>query len=113
MGGKNKMMNFNEGVAMRYGIKEAVIAQHLWELGENIDNADAALKDSRLWVRASASAIKCALPYFSKHQIKDAIMHLRKEHILIKREMNDSRFDRTNWYAFSDYGVDLMEGEYA
>lgn len=107
------MMNFNEGVAMRYGIKEAVIAQHLWELGEDIDNADAALKDSRLWVRASASAIKCALPYFSKHQIKDAIMHLRKEHILIKREMNDSRFDRTNWYAFSDYGADLMEGEYA
>ena len=99
---------------MRYGIKEAVIAQYLWDIGENYnEDSDVTYKDSKLWVRASASAIKCALPYFSKHQIKDAIMHLRKEHILIKREMNDSRFDRTNWYAFSDYGVDLMEEEYA
>ena len=31
----------------------------------------------------------------------------------MKREMNDSRFDRTNWYAFSDHGVQLMEEEYA
>ena len=106
-------MNFNEGVASRYGIREAVVAQHLWELGEDSEFADAVYKDSKLWVRASATAIKCALPYFSKHQIKDAIMHLRKEHILMKREMNDSRFDRTNWYAFSDHGVHLMEEEYA
>ena len=78
------MMNFNEGVASRYGIREAVIAQHLWELGEDTEFADAVYKDSKLWVRASATAIKYALPYFSKHQIKDAIMHLRKEHILMK-----------------------------
>ena len=80
---------------------------------EDTEFTDSVYKDSKLWVRASATAIKCALPYFSKHQIKDAIMHLRKEHILMKREMNDSRFDRTNWYAFSDHGVQLMEEEYA
>ena len=108
------MMNFNEGVALRYGIREAVIAQYLWDIGEDgYDDPNVICKDQRLWVRASATAIKCALPYFSKHQIKDAIMHLRKEHILMKRELNDSRFDRTNWYAFSDHGVDLMEEEYA
>ena len=107
------MKTYNEDLAMRYGVREAIIAQYLWNLGEDTEYEDVVYKDSKLWVRASATAIKCALPYFSKHQIKDAIMHLRKEHFLMKREMNDSRFDRTNWYAFSDHGVQLMEEEYA
>ena len=29
------MKTFSEGVASRYGIKEAVIAQYLWNTGEN------------------------------------------------------------------------------
>ena len=49
------MMNFNEGVASRYGIREAVIAQHLWDLGEDAEFADAVYKDSKLWVRASST----------------------------------------------------------
>ena len=108
------MKTFSEGVASRYGIREAVIAQYIWNTGENYhEDANVTYKDSRLWVRASTTAIACEHPYFSKHQIKDALMHLCKEHFLIKRELNDSRFDRTNWYAFSDHGAELMEGEYA
>lgn len=42
------MMNFNEGVASRYGIKEAVIAQHLWEIGEDTEFTDSVYKDSNV-----------------------------------------------------------------
>ena len=105
------MKAYNENMAVRYGVREAIIAQYLWNLMGSDDHQNVTTEDARLWVRASTTAIKCALPYFSKHQIKDAIMHLRKEHILMKREMNDSRFDRTNWYAFSDHGVKIMRGE--
>ena len=42
------MMNFNEGVASRYGIREAVIAQHLWELGEDTEFTDSVYKDSNV-----------------------------------------------------------------
>ena len=83
------MMNFNEGVASRYGIREAVIAQHLWELGEDSEFADAVYKDSKLWVRASATAIKCALPYFSKHQIKEC--HYASEERTHPYEKGDER----------------------
>ena len=37
---EKKMMNLNEGVASRYGIREAVIAQHLWDIGENTEYED-------------------------------------------------------------------------
>ena len=38
------MMNSNEGVASRYGIREAVVAQHLWELGTSVTNNKEAIK---------------------------------------------------------------------
>jgi len=105
------MKEFSENIAMRYGLKEAIIAQHLWELGTRATDNNVAIKDSKLWVRASVTAIVSAHPYLSKHQVKDAIMNLRKEHVLLKREMNDSRFDRTNWYSFSEHGLKVMGGE--
>jgi hypothetical protein len=44
--------------------------------------------------------------------VKDTINELIKRDIIRKDCFNDSRFDRTNWYTFTEYGVRLMmEGE--
>lgn len=104
------MKTYSESIAMRYGVREAIIAQYLWNLMDSRDNTNVTTEDSHLWARASATAIVCEFPYFSKHQVKDSLMKLRKEHILLKRDLNASRFDRTNWYAFSEHGVKLMGG---
>ena len=37
------MMDFNEGVASRYGIRGAVVAQHLWELETSVTNNNDAI----------------------------------------------------------------------
>ena len=48
----------------------------------------------------------------SRHMVKDAVDLLIEKNILRKDHFNDSRFDRTNWYAFTNYGAKLMkEGE--
>ena len=105
------MKTYNENFAMRYGVREAIIAQYLWDLMGSDDHQCVTTEDSHIWARASATAIVCEFPYFSNHQVKDSLMKLRKEHILLKRDLNVSRYDRTNWYAFSEHGAKLMRGE--
>ena len=83
------MKEFSENIALRFGLKEAIIAQHLWELGADMDNKDVVFVDSKLWVRASATAIVNAHPYLTKHQVRNAISRLRSDHILLKRELNE------------------------
>ncbi|MBQ8995703.1 MAG: hypothetical protein IJ091_07795 [Oscillospiraceae bacterium] len=60
------MKEFSENVALRYGLKETITAQHLWILGEDVDSLEVAFKDSRIWVRASATSIVSAHPYMIK-----------------------------------------------
>jgi len=45
----------------------------------------------------------------------NALKRLIKGRVLIKGHFNESRFDRTNWYAFTELGQYLMtesEGDY-
>ena len=50
----------------------------------------------------------------SRHMIRDAMKELTECRILRASERNESRFDRTRWYQFTEYGMELMSpGSYA
>ena len=41
-------------------------------------------------------------------EIRYALKRLVKGRVLTKGRFNESRFDRTNWYAFTEFGQFLM-----
>ena len=47
-------------------------------------------------------------PFLSYNEIRYALKRLVKGRVLTKGQFNESRFDRTNWYAFTEFGQFLM-----
>ena len=47
-------------------------------------------------------------PFLSYDEIRYALKRLVKGRVLTKGRFNESRFDRTNWYAFTEFGQFLM-----
>lgn len=48
--------------------------------------------------------------HLSRHMAADALERLIKAQVIKKDCLNSNRFDRTNWYAFTEYGEYLMKG---
>ncbi len=109
------MEGFRNNMAVYCGINAAIIAEYLWEqLDKQDEHENILYKYGRNWYRCSHLMMTGEFPFMSIHMAKDAIMTLRKMNIIRKGSFNTSRFDRTNWYTFTDYGAKLMkEGEAA
>ena len=107
------MVKFRKNIAFFCGINAAVVAEYLWEqLNEQHKTQSTTFKYEHYWVRCSQLMMTGEFPFMSKHMVKDAVDLLIEKNILRKDHFNDSRFDRTNWYSFTNYGVKLMkEGE--
>ena len=48
------------------------------------------------------------IPFLTYDEIRYALKRLDKGQELTKGRFNESRFDRTNWYAFTEFGQFLM-----
>ena len=103
------MIEFSESLAREVGVREAIIAQYLWEvLLKSIEEGKETEREHKLWVKASGRDLTAVFPFFSKDGCLDALRNLRDAHILIKGSFNDSRFDRTFWHAFTGYGLKMI-----
>lgn len=104
-------MRFNEDVAMMCGLKEAVLATYLWDLIARDD--DAMYRYGKLWTRMSQRSLSIHLPFLSEKMISRAAKRLQKEGIIVIDEFNNSKFDRTYSYAFTEFGDTVMCASYA
>ena len=89
---------FHSDIAQKYGINAAVLAAFIWECIEG-----KSIRQPQFF------------PYLSYDEIRYALKRLIKGRVLVKGHFNESRFDRTNWYAFTEFGQYLMtesEGDY-
>jgi hypothetical protein len=104
------MSKFRNNVAAQVGINAAIVAEYLWYLlTEEVSDEDAFCCHGYYWCRCSALTITGEYPYLSLHMVKDAIENLHKNNYIRKGCFNDNKFDHTNWYAFTDYGMKMME----
>lgn len=102
-------ITFSESLARKIGVREAIIAQYLWDtMIQSIQEDTQEEHEERLWVKASGRDLTAIFPFFSKDGCLDALRNLRNAHVLIKGNFNDSRFDHTYWHAFTKYGTLLM-----
>ena len=94
--------SFDIGHAVRFGIHEAIIMSNLafW-IQKNKANKKS-YKDGRYWTYNSAKAFAELFPYMSVHQVRRALDKLEREGVIIKANYNQSAYDRTTWFAFTD-----------
>ena len=99
-------IRFDEDMAVRYGIHEAILAAYLWDL--IIRDDDSMYRYGKLWTRISQKSLSIHLPFMSESTISRAAKKLKKEGILVIDEFNRSKFDRTYSYAFTEFGEELV-----
>ncbi len=105
------MCEFKKAIAVKYGVNAAVIAQFLWDSIEGPDhNGKKVSRDGKIWCRCSVLLMTGIFPFLSRHMTEDALERLVRAHVIKKACLNTNRLDRTNWYAFTEYGDYLMRG---
>lgn len=94
--------SFNVEDAEKYGIPAAILLDHFrhW-ITKNRAN-DKHFLDGRTWSYNSVKAFTELYPYMGIKQIRSALDKLVEEGVLLKRDWNEGKADRTLWYAFRD-----------
>ena len=104
------MCKFRVRIARQCGVSAAVIAEHLWYLYENeACGNEECYYHGAFWVRKSALMMTGEFPFLSEDMVRQAIKILWENNIIRKGCFNEDKFDHTNWYTFTDYGVRVME----
>ena len=94
--------SFNTKFASEYGIEEAIMIENLsYWIEKNAAN-NKHYHDGRFWTYNSAEAFTKLFPFWSQFQIKRILTSLESKGIILKGEFNESAYDRTRWYAFTD-----------
>lgn len=100
-------ITYSNKVAIRFGINAALVASYLYErIG-----IDGKRHHGRVWFRCAKRTLTAIYPFCGVYAVSSALKCLIDNGVLVKREYNVSRFDRTLSYAFTDYGRILMEEE--
>ena len=96
---------YSTKMATRFGINSAIIAAHLY----NAMETEGREHQKRNWVRCSHKTFTAVFPFLGKSAVSNALKRLVNHGVLLKYEYNESRFDRTLSYSFTDYGRAMME----
>lgn len=111
---KSQHHSFDIHIAAEYGLEEAIIIHHFQHWIEVNKNLNRNLKDGKTWTYQTYKEIAAHFPYWTEDQVRDIIESLctgknRKskkeghfEPVLIKRNYNKLKMDKTNWYAFKN-----------
>ena len=98
-------ITYSTKMATRFGINIALVAAYLYkEMQTNGKEAH-----ERRWVRCSRRKLTAVYPFMGEKAVANALKRLTVYGLLLKYEYNDSRFDRTLSFSFTDYGKAMME----
>lgn len=98
-------ITYSRKMAVRYGINAAMVAAYLYE-GVEIAGR---YYHERTWFRCAKRTLTAFFPFLGIHAVSSALKRLTDGGVLVKCEYNNSRFDRTLSYAFTDFGEALMD----
>lgn len=101
------MANFKDAVAMRYGVRGAILLQYLWEKSQ--ENGQFMVHEGSRWVRCPQRMLMMHFPYFKRTSVQSTLKTLLKERVIRKRKLSGCPFDHTAWYSFTEYGEKLMQ----
>ena len=97
---------FDTDIARRCGVNAATVASFLWERIYSED--DYKTEYGVEWTRVSQKTMTANMPHMSVKMIANAVKKLKNKGYIKISKFNDSKFDKTNWYAFTDFGFEAM-----
>lgn len=97
---------FDCDIASICGIGAAVLFQNFCSAIEQNHNGTVKTENGKCWVRALAQGH----PYMSNHAIRTALEKLLDAGLIEAKHLSDSHFDRTTWYAITNFGYALFAG---
>jgi hypothetical protein len=98
----------NVELATRLGMSAAICAQCLWDGIQGDFGAEVEQSKGNYWIRMGHRQLSVLIPYLTPHMAKSALKRLVKAGIVRTFNFNENPFDHTYWYAFTDYGSQLM-----
>jgi len=97
---------FDTDIARKCGVNAATVASFLWERIYSED--DYKTEYGVEWTRVSQKTMTANMPHMSVKMIANAVKKLKNKGYIKVSKFNDSKFDKTNWYAFTDFGFEAM-----
>lgn len=101
--------SFDVEIAKEYGLKGAILLNHLWFWIEKNKANEVHYYDGTYWTYNSVKAFNKLFPYLSERQINNTLKTLKDKGIIQTGNYNKSAYDRTMWYAFTKMGVSIMQ----
>ena len=103
------MHSFNADLATKYGILEAILIQNFEFWIKKNEANERGYHEGRYWTYNSARAFSELFPYASPKKIRYALQHLIDAGIIMTGNFNNSPYDRTLWYAFTDFYLSICQ----
>lgn len=100
--------HFDVEIAVKYGVTEAILLNH-FEYWIELNRANEKnFYDGRYWTFNSMKAFSEIFPYLTEKKVRNALKHLQEEGLILTGNFNKSAYDRTLWYAFSDFAESIL-----
>lgn len=101
--------NFDITIAQELGVSAAIVVQNLQFWIKKNEANDKHFHDGRYWTFNSMKAWHELFPFWTERQIRKILDDLVEKKIIIKGNYNEMKYDRTLWYAFTDYGITILQ----
>lgn len=101
--------SFNTKIAKEYGIEEAIILQHLYFWIEKNKANKKHFHNGRYWTYNSSSAIHEIFDYIPSSTISRKLKNLETKGLILIDNFNDNKYDRTQWFALTDFAEELLD----
>lgn len=100
--------NFDIAIAQELGVNAAIVINNLQFWIKKNEANGKHFHDGRYWTFNSIKAWKELFPFWTERQIRKTLDDLIEKEIVIKGNYNELKYDRTLWYAFTNYGVSIL-----
>ena len=98
----------NPSLAGRYGVHAALVAKYIWDEIWANKRAGRCSFAGKTWMCSSQMMFTAIMPYLTKNMVRRALERLMKQGVIVRGEFGESLFDRTSWYAFTQFGALMM-----
>ena len=98
----------NPSLAQRYGVHASLVVQYIWDEIRANGRAGKCSFAGKTWMQSSQMMFTAVMPYLTKNMVRRALERLVKQGVIVRGEFGENPFDRTSWYAFTQFGALMM-----
>lgn len=100
---------FDTEIAKQYDIVTAILLDNFYFWIEKNRLNERNLKDGRYWTYNTKKAMVESFPYLNERQLDYALKKMVEQDLIVKGNYNESKYDRTLWYAITDFGYSILQ----